>query len=112
MRQAGQPRGVPMTRRRRSIPLGIRVLIVEDESDTCDYLDRFLRGYGTEVACARCAEEPLSLLAQGKPDILVSDIGLPDVDGYELMQRIRRLPADSGGAIPAIALTAYARSED
>ena len=52
------------------------------------------------------------MLAQSKPDVLVSDIGLPEIDGYELMRRVRRLPADSGGAIPAVALTAYARSED
>jgi PAS domain S-box-containing protein len=91
---------------------GIRVLVVEDEPDTCDYLNQFLRSYGADVVCARSAEEALAQLAQIKPDILVSDIGLPDVDGYELMQRIRRLPADSNGAIPAIALTAYVRSED
>jgi PAS domain S-box-containing protein len=91
---------------------GIRVLVVEDEPDTCDYLDQFLRTYGAEVMCARSAQEALAQLAQSRPDILVSDIGLPDIDGYELMQRIRRLPADCSGAIPAIALTAYARSED
>jgi PAS domain S-box-containing protein len=91
---------------------GIRVLVVEDEPDTCDYLDQFLRNHGADVMCVRSAKEALAQLAQSKPDILVSDIGLPDIDGYELMQRIRRLPADSSGAIPAIALTAYARSED
>ena len=81
---------------------GIRVLVVEDEPDTCDYLDQFLRTYGADVTCARSANEALAQLAESRPDILVSDIGLPDIDGYELMQRIRRLPADSSGAIPAI----------
>jgi CheY-like chemotaxis protein len=54
----------------------------------------------------------LSLLPAARPDILISDIGLPEVDGYDLMQRIRQLGADAGGATPAIALTAYARTED
>jgi PAS domain S-box-containing protein len=91
---------------------GIHVLVVEDDADTCAYLDQFLSTYGAEVTCIQSAEEAVAHLMRSKPDILVSDIGLPEIDGYELMQRIRRLPADSGGAIPAIALTAYARSED
>jgi PAS domain S-box-containing protein len=92
--------------------VGISVLIVEDEPDTFEYLERFLRGYGAEVRGARTAEDALAEMARRTPDILVSDIGLPGIDGFDLMQQIRRLPADSGGAIPAIALTAYARSED
>ena len=91
---------------------GLRVLVVEDDPDNCAYLDQFLRAYGANVTCARNAIEALAQLAQSKPDILVSDIGMPEIDGYELIQHIRRLPPDSGGAIPAIALTAYARSED
>lgn len=63
-------------------------------------------------SCAGNAEEALSKLATAKVDIVVSDIGLPDVDGYDLMQRLRELPAREGGALPAIALTAYGRSED
>lgn len=90
----------------------IRVLLVEDDEDTCAYLEKFLRAYGADVTCATSVDEALAHLAERRPDVLVSDIGLPEVDGYELMQRIRRLPADAGGAIPAIALTAYARSED
>ncbi len=91
---------------------GIRILVVEDEPDTCEFLDRFLRSYGADVVVARSAAEALSRIAADKVDIVVSDIGLPDVDGYDLMQRIRKLPANRGGATPALALTAYARTED
>jgi len=91
---------------------GIRILVVEDEPDTCEFLDRLLRGYGAEVVIARSAAEALSRIADDTADIVVSDIGLPDVDGYDLIRRIRRLPAHAGGATPALALTAYARTED
>jgi PAS domain S-box-containing protein len=89
-----------------------RILVVEDEPDTSEFLDRFLRSYGAEVILVRSAEEALSRLADDKVDIVVSDIGLPDVDGYHLMRRIRQRPANAGGATPAVALTAYARTED
>src|SRR5262249_51774990 len=91
---------------------GLRILVVEDEPDTCDFLERFLRGYGADVLIARSAPEALATIAGQEIDIVVSDIGLPDVDGYDLMHRIRALPANAGGATPAIALTAYARTED
>jgi PAS domain S-box-containing protein len=88
----------------------LRILVVEDEPDTCEFLDRFLRSYGADVLIAHSAEQALTRLSDGRIDILVSDIGLPDVDGYDLIRRIRRLPR--GAAIPAVALTAYARTED
>jgi len=91
---------------------GIRVLVVEDEPDTREFLERFLAGYGAEVVMARSAAQALSRIDDGLVDIVVSDIGLPDVDGYEMMQQIRKLAAGAGGATPAIALTAYARTED
>jgi PAS domain S-box-containing protein len=91
---------------------GLRVLVVEDEPDTRDFLERFLRSHGAEVFGASSAGEALALLPTSHADILVSDIGLPEKDGYDLMQAVRRLAAEAGGAIPAIALTAYARSED
>ena len=61
---------------------------------------------------AHSAAQALARIGDDKVDIIVSDIGLPDVDGYDLMQRIRKLPANAGGVTPAIALTAYARTED
>jgi PAS domain S-box-containing protein len=91
---------------------GVRVLVVEDEADTRDFLRRFLTDYGAEVITARSATEALALVQQARPSLLVSDIGLPDVDGYELLRRIRVNEPSGARNIPAIALTAYARSED
>ncbi|HXI28021.1 MAG TPA: ATP-binding protein, partial [Vicinamibacterales bacterium] len=91
---------------------GLRILVVEDEPDTGELVDRLLRSYGADILLARSAEEALSRLPNGHVDLVVSDIGLPDIDGYDLMQRIRKFPASHGGATPAIALTAYARTED
>lgn len=90
---------------------GIRVLVVEDEADTRDLLRRLLEGHGAAVLLAANAEEAMELFMQQRPQILVSDIGLPDVDGYELVRRIRRREAPKEN-IPALALTAFARSED
>jgi PAS domain S-box-containing protein len=90
---------------------GIRILVVEDDPDTCEFLTRFLTGYGARVVIARSAAEALAQI-DGDVEIILGDIGLPDVDGYDLMQRIRKLPANAGGVTPAIALTAYARTED
>jgi CheY-like chemotaxis protein len=91
---------------------GIRFMLVEDEKDTRDFLCRLLASYGGEVVAAASASEALELLPSARADFLISDIGLPDVDGYELMQRIRRMDGDSAAGIPAIALTAYARGQD
>jgi CheY-like chemotaxis protein len=90
----------------------MRVLVVEDEPDTRDFLKRLLESHGAAVATAASAEEALTALRGDAADVLVSDIGLPDVDGYELMNRIRTGTPDEGSMIPAIALTAYARPED
>ena len=96
----------------RGVPLdGIRVLVVDDDGDTRDMLMMSLTASGAEVRTAGSAEETLHLLADDKPDVLVSDIGMPEVDGYELIGRIRTLP-DERGRVPAIALTSYVRPED
>jgi PAS domain S-box-containing protein len=91
---------------------GIRVFIVEDEPDTREFLERYLAAAGAEVTAVSTATDALAKLPDCEADILVSDIGLPDIDGYDLMQRVRRLEAKNCGAIPAVALTAYARTED
>jgi PAS domain S-box-containing protein len=94
------------------VPLdSIRLLVVEDEADTLEFLRRLLSTHGATVLTAANAGEALSLVRSGKPDLLISDIGLPEVDGYDLIQRVRREPSPVRD-IPAIALTAYARSED
>lgn len=91
---------------------GVKVLIVDDEPDGRALVARILQGRGALPACASNAGEALALLQQEVFDVLLSDIGMPDVDGYELIRRVRTLDASRPGPIPAIAVTAYARPED
>ena len=90
---------------------GIRVLVVDDVDDARELIKRVLVECDAEVTTAASAEEGLSVLATCEPDVLVSDIGMPDVDGYEFLRRLRAL-GGAAGKIPAVALTAFARSED
>ncbi|MEO7189562.1 MAG: PAS domain S-box protein [Vicinamibacterales bacterium] len=90
---------------------GMTILVVEDDPDTRDLVRRLLEAHRAEVLVAASAPEALELLVSKPPDMLVSDIGLPDVDGYELMARLRKMDGPES-RIPAIALTAFARSED
>ncbi|MEP6792371.1 MAG: response regulator, partial [Ramlibacter sp.] len=89
---------------------GIKVLVVDDEPDARDLLRRILEECGAVVVTAGSASDALSAVESQRPDVLVSDIGMPDVDGYELLRRVRELAG--GQALPAIALTAFARPED
>jgi PAS domain S-box-containing protein len=91
---------------------GIRVLVVDDELDTRQLLAFILEEYGAEAMTVDSASAVLAQLESFQPDILLSDIGMPEVDGYTLISRVRSLPAERGGQVPAIALTAYAREED
>jgi CheY-like chemotaxis protein len=91
---------------------GLRILVVDDEPDARELLKRILTEYEAKVDIAASAEDAMTSIAAQVPDVLVSDIGMPGVDGYELLRRIRRLAPESGGLIPAVALTAFARSED
>jgi signal transduction histidine kinase len=94
---------------------GVRVLVVEDEADTRELLVRVLEHSGAEVAAAASVAAALAALdgsAGRLPHVLVSDIGMPQEDGFALLGRLRERGAERGGAIPALALTAYARSED
>jgi signal transduction histidine kinase/CheY-like chemotaxis protein len=91
---------------------GLKVLVVDDEVDTRELISEVLKDCGAEVITSRSAAEALVALEQDKPDILISDLGMPDEDGYSLISKIRALPAERGGQIPAAALTAYARAED
>jgi PAS domain S-box-containing protein len=91
---------------------GSRVLIVDDEHDARTVLRRALEECKAVVFVAESATEALSILGRERLDVLISDIGMPNTDGYSLIQRVRALSADAGGQIPAIALTAYARGED
>ena len=91
---------------------GLKVLVVDDEADTRELICEVLRDCGSEVILSRSVAEALEALEQHKPDVLVSDLGMPDEDGYSLIAKIRELPSERGGHIPAAALTAYARAED
>jgi PAS domain S-box-containing protein len=91
---------------------GVRVLLVEDERDTRELLKTILEGCGAAVTEAASAAEALAALEHTRPDVLVSDIGMPGENGYELIKRVRALPAERGGRVPAVALTAYAGAKD
>ncbi|OCQ89948.1 hypothetical protein BCD64_18585 [Nostoc sp. MBR 210] len=91
---------------------GIKVLIVDDEPDARELVTAVLEQYGAEILAVTRAAEVLASLESFQPDVFISDIGMPDMDGYTLIQQIRSLPADKGGKIGAIALSAYARIED
>ncbi|HEX8148997.1 MAG TPA: PAS domain S-box protein [Pyrinomonadaceae bacterium] len=91
---------------------GLKILVVDDEPDTREMLKAGLGQCGAEVWAAASASEAIEAIEKSVPDLLISDIGMPDEDGYEMMRRVRRLPPEAGGRVPAIALTAYARVED
>jgi PAS domain S-box-containing protein len=91
---------------------GLKVLVVDDQPDARDLVQRVLQDCGARVMTAASADEALVLVERERPDVLVSDIGMPDADGYELLRRVRARSPEQGGRVPAIALTAFARSED
>jgi CheY-like chemotaxis protein len=91
---------------------GVNVLIVDDEPDARELLGVVLTNAGANVQTAQSAAEGLVVLRRFRPDVLVSDIGMPDEDGFAFIQKVRRLPANEGGSVPAVALTAYTRDED
>ncbi|CAN5214262.1 hypothetical protein BH18ACI2_BH18ACI2_18660 [soil metagenome] len=91
---------------------GVRVLVVDDEPDARQLLTVVLERCGAKILTAASATEALRLLAEVRPDVLLSDIGMPGEDGYSLIRKVRALPAEQGGRTPAAALTAYASAED
>src|SRR5207244_3340537 len=82
---------------------GLRVLLVDDDADTREAISAVLKECGAEVSAFACAPEALAALRREVPDVLVSDIAMPGMDGHLLMRRIRELAAERGGSIPAIA---------
>ena len=95
------------------LPLqGSRMLVVDDDADGRQLIAHLLAEAGATVDTASSAEEGLALLRERRPDVLVSDIGMPGSDGYQFMARIRKLPESEGGNTPAIALTAFVRGDD
>ncbi len=98
------PRGVNLT--------GLKVLVVDDEADARDLTATVLRSKGAEVAVAKSVDEALALVAAWPFAVMVSDIGMPNSDGFELIRRLRAEVGVRGDQLPAVALTAYSRDED
>jgi CheY-like chemotaxis protein len=106
-------RVVPSARQRRTAPLaGLRALVVDDDRDARELVTEVLRSRGMEVTTAASADEGLAALDLDVPDIILSDIAMPDHDGYDLIRQVRQRSSERGGLVPAVALTAYARPED
>jgi len=115
--------GVPAERRRHpgeDVPdlmssqllAGLHVLLLDDEADTRDLLVTALEQCGAQVTAVPNVPDALAALDRERPDVLISDIGVPGEDGYSLIRKLRARSAETGGNVPAAALTAYARSED
>jgi PAS domain S-box-containing protein len=91
---------------------GLRVLVVDDEADAREVVSTILSQAGAEVAAAASVAQAIDLIDQWHPDVLISDIGMPGEDGYDLIRKVRARSADQRGQIPAVALTAFARTQD
>jgi hypothetical protein len=91
---------------------GLSVVVLDDERDARELIQMVLERGGAHVTTVSSVAEALASVANHKPSVIISDIGMPDEDGYAFIRRLRELPSDQGGRIPAIALTAYARAED
>jgi CheY-like chemotaxis protein len=91
---------------------GVRVLVVDDVADARDMLTVLLTLCGAEVVAADCVRSARVALAAQLPDVLVSDIGMPDEDGYDLIRTLRARGPEQGGLLPAIAVTGFATEQD
>jgi signal transduction histidine kinase/ActR/RegA family two-component response regulator len=91
---------------------GLRVLLVDDEPEARQIISTVITSTGAEVKACTSAREALAKLVEWKPDVILSDIAMPDEDGYTFINKVRSLPRDKGGETPAAALTAYARDVD
>nr|WP_277876653.1 response regulator [Leptolyngbya sp. FACHB-238] len=87
---------------------GLQILVVDDDTDTREFVAFVLEQAGASILTAASASEAFTTLMQSQPHLLLSDIGMPDIDGYMLIRQIRALPPEQGSTIPAIALTAFA----
>ena len=97
----------------KSLPLSnVKIVVLDDDEGTRDLLALILEQSGADVNLASDAESALPIIESFRPDVLVSDIGMPGMDGYQFIENVRRLPEAQGGKVPAVALTAFAREED
>ena len=91
---------------------GLAILIVEDDDDARELMQAVLEQRGARVSAAESVSRAFELLEDAPPDVIVSDIAMPDEDGFSLARRIRELPADRGGRTPIVAVSAYAGASD
>ena len=91
---------------------GVRVLVVDDHEDARLLVKALLERCGATVAVAASVREALSAVSREKPDVVLSDVEMPEESGYDLLRRLRALPPEGGGQTPAVALTAYATARD
>jgi len=91
---------------------GLKILVIDDDVDTRELIEWVLKRVGAEVTSVGSAREALEVLERDRPHLLVSDIAMPVEDGYALLKKIRALPPERGGRIPAIALTAHSLVQD
>jgi hypothetical protein len=91
---------------------GVRVLVVDDDDDARQMITAVLTRAGADVRNCGSVAAALTTLSEWKPDVMISDIGMPGEDGYDLIRRVRALGVEQGGRMPAAALTAYAREDD
>ena len=111
--QGDKPSAASVERSLKSALLdGLRVVVVDDEADFRELVTEMLKRSGAVVKAASSAAEALRYVEDWKPDVLVADIGMREEDGYSMIRKVRELPADRGGGTPALALTAYTRTED
>jgi CheY-like chemotaxis protein len=96
----------------RGVLEGLRIVVVDDDADARDLLTTVLTQRSAEVFTAECASEAFELLQRERPDVLISDIAMPEEDGYTLIRRVRALSDEEGGRTPSVAVTAYAGRAD
>ncbi len=111
-RAAAHGRDLQRAAARASVLSGMRILVVEDEPDTCEMVESILTQHGATASGVHSVREAMDVLDTFKPGVLISDIGMPDEDGYALIRLIRARSREAGGTMPAIALTAFSRVED
>jgi signal transduction histidine kinase len=92
--------------------MGVRLLVVDDDPGARELISGMLEGFGAQVSTAEGGQAALSMLFSQRPDVLIADLGMPDMDGYALIQQVRALEPDFGGLTPAVAVTAYASPQD
>lgn len=102
----------PQSDDERIVLSGMRILVIDDEQDARELIQEVLTQYEADVITAASAMEGLEILKRQRPDVMISDIGMPEKDGYQFIREVRSLPATHGGKTPAIALSAFAHSED